>query len=410
MWKKVVTAAMVLLFSNTAPIATADPVIAQPHSRLVFAAAEEVSTLHGFTTGRAPDPDTYWTVPRDLSAYTPELWRLLGQQGAWISVNMRWQRDFGPVPEGKPRFDELPAFLETAARNHVGVVAWLTVPYADGYWATEDNLALHEQMVRDFDVWARNIEFRPERVLLDLEAPLVDTAVSGNILRQPITAARMLAANIDPARQCEAMHGYERVVAWLEDHGYPTIAAAYSFLLDDLADGDTALSDGLDMPLPRPGTFREVAFMAMRSVYATLIGSDPGPSIHSAYIGDMRRWYGNTATFSLGEAGEGPYKDSLEELITDTRLAAALTTGDVGIYSLDKALAAYGLDGISKLFDSVENPLTGAELDSATAPSAGAAAARALIGLENTVTGAAVPLVTAGRGAAQQANTWPTTC
>ncbi|MFC8527203.1 hypothetical protein [Nocardia sp. NPDC057227] len=408
MWKKVLTAATALLLSNAAPLSHAEP--APPHSRLVFAAAEEVSTLHGFTTGRAPDPESYWTVPRDLSAYTPELWQLLGARHARISINMRWQRDFGPVPAGKPHFDELPALLATAARNNVGVNAWLTIPYGDGYWATEDNLAQHEQMVRDFDAWARDIGFRPQQVLLDLEAPLADTATTGNLVRQPVPVVRMLAGNIDPAGQCAAMYGYERVVAWLEDHGYPTTAAAYAFLFDDIADGDTALSDGLDMPLPRPGTFREVAFMAMRSVYAGLLGIDPGSSIHAAYIQDMRRWYGDAATFSLGEAGEGPYRDNLGELVTDTRLAAALTTGDVGIYSLDKAIADYGIDGLTELFDAVDEPLTGAELERASLPSPGTIAARALIGLENTLAGAAVPVVTAGRGNPQQPNGWPPIC
>ncbi|MFC3961891.1 hypothetical protein [Nocardia jiangsuensis] len=404
MWKKVLAVASALLLSNAAPLSHAEPAAAPTPSRLVFAAAEEVSTLHGFTAGQAPDPETYWTVPRDLSMYTPELWQLLGDRHARISINMRWQRDFGPIPAGKPHFDELPALLRTAERNNVGVVAWLTVPYGDGYWATEDNLALHEQMVRDFDTWAREIGFRPRQVLLDLEAPLADTATLGNLPRQPVPVVRMLGENIDPAGQCAAMRGYERVVAWLEDHGYPATAATYSFLFDDITDGDTAFTDGLNMPLSRPGTFREVAFMAMRSVYAGLLGTDPGPSIHAAYIQDMRRWYGDAATFSLGEAGEGPYKDDLNEMITDTRLAAALTTGDVGIYSLDKALADYGLDGVARLFDAVEAPLAGAELERASTLSPGAIAARGLIGAENILAGALAA------GVSRQPNSWPPSC
>ncbi len=379
------------------------------HSRLVFAAAEEVSTLHGFTTGQVPDPSTYWTVERDLSAYTPAVWAELKRRRAWITVNMRWQRDFGPVPAGMPQFGELLPFLRTARANGVGVVAWLTVPYADGYWATEDNVAENAQMVRDFDAWARAVGFRPKQVLLDLEAPLTDTATANQAFRDPVSVIEMLNRNVGPDQQCAAMHGYEDIAAWLEDHGHPTIAAAYSFLFDDIRDGNVALSDGLDMPLPRPGTFREVAFMAMRSVYAALTGSDPGPSIHSAYIRQMKRWFGGSATFSLGEAGEGPYED-LGEMVRDTRLAAALTTGTVGIYSLDKALGAYGLDGVSRLFDAVEHPLAGEELRSAAKISAGAREARALIGAENAMVSAGLPLAMAARGAPQLPNAWPPRC
>ncbi|MBH0779247.1 hypothetical protein [Nocardia bovistercoris] len=403
-------AAAALFLLHTAPTSITEADAAPAHSRLVFAAGEEVSTLHGFTSGQVPDPNTYWTVPRDFSAYTPEVWRLLQNRGAAIAVNMRWQRDFGPVPAGMPRFDELLPFLRTAADHHVGVVAWLTIPYSDGYWATEDNVAQHERMIRDFDAWTHAVEFRPEEVVLDLEAPLTDTAVFNKAFRDPLPAVQMLARNIGPEQQCEAMHGYERVVAWLEEHGYPTKAAAYSYLFDDIADGDLGLSDALDMPVPRPGVFRELGFMAMRSVYASMIGSDPGPSIHSAYIAEMKRWYGDSATFSLGEAGEGPYEHDLGELVRDTRLAAALTTGTVGIYSLDKALADYGIAGVSELFDAAERPLTGAELAAATEISPTAKAARGLVGVENAAVGTLAPIATGSQGSVRSPNPWPPTC
>ncbi|WP_068276393.1 hypothetical protein [Aldersonia kunmingensis] len=409
-WTGILPIAVALLVSNTAATAAAEPDTAASRSRLVFAAAEEVSTLHGFNTGQLADPDSYWAARRNLDVFTPEAWKVLRERRARISVNLRWQRDFGPVPPGKPRFDEMLPFLREAERNDVGVVAWLTIPYADGYWATEDNVGLHEQMIGDFDDWANDIGFTPEQVLLDLESSLQDTATNNKAFRDPLPVAELLSGNIDPAQQCEAMRGYEAVVARLEQRGYPTVAAVYPFLFDDLTNGDSALSDGLGMPLPRPGTFRGVSFMTMRSTYANLIGIDPGPSIHSAYIDDMRRWYGNSATFNLGEAGEGPYRGNLAAFVQDTRLAAALTTGAVGMYSLDKALANYGPDGVAALFDAVEKPLAGDELARVATISPGARAARALIGAESTAVSAAVSAVTAARGKPQLPNRWPSTC
>jgi hypothetical protein len=380
------------------------------HSRLVFAAGEEDSTLHGFTTGKVPDPRTYWTVRRDFSAYTPAVWRELRQQRAWLTVNIRWKRDFGPVPKGMPQFGELLPFLRTAKRNDVGVIAWLTIPYGAGYWLTEDDVADYQRAIRDFDAWASRVGFKPDEVLLDLESPLADTAKSSNVAHDPLPVVAMLDHNVGPAHQCQAMHGVGRLAGWLEGHGYPTIAAAYSFLFDDLADGDVAMSDGLDMPLPQPGVFREVSFMSLRSVYASLIGIDPGSSLYPSYIGAMKRWFGASATFTLGEAGVGPYARHLDRLVEDTRLAAALTTGTVGIYSIEKALKAYGLAGVRKLFDAVRHPLSGAGLRQASVISPSTREDRAFIGAENSLVTAGLPLAMTGRGAPALPNPWPPRC
>jgi hypothetical protein len=410
-------AAAVLLPVSAPSTSAAHPSEALPaprggsaHSRLVFAAAEEDSTLHGFTTGKVPDPRTYWTVRRDFSQYTPAVWDLLSRRRALLTVNIRWRRDFGAVPKGMPRFGELLPFLRTAARHHVGVIAWLTIPYADGYWLTEDNIAKYQHAVRDFDSWARRVDFRPERVLLDLESPLPDTAKSSNVIRNPLPVIAMLDHNVGPAHQCAAMHGVTRIAGWLERHGYPTIAAAYAFLFDDISDGNVALSDGLDMPLPQPGTFREVSFMSLRSVYAGMVGMDPGLSLNASYIDAMKRWYGKSATFTLGEAGIGPYAGHLDRLVTDTRLAAALTTGTVGIYSLEKALRAYGVAGVAKLFDAVEHPLAGAALAHARAISPETREVRGFIGVENALVTAGLPLAMTGRGTPALPNTWPPHC
>jgi hypothetical protein len=410
-----VAACLAAVLVPAAPAASAEreqPGVAAAvsHSRLLFAAGEEDSTLHGFTVGKVPDPRTYWTVRRDFSSYTPAVWRELERRDAWLAVNIRWRRDFGPAPKQVPHFGELLPFLRTAARHHVGVVAWLTIPYADGYWLTEDNIGKYTRAIHDFDKWARRVDFRPRQVLLDLESPLPDTATLSRATRDPLPVIAMLDRNVGPARQCDAMHAVAQLVRWLERHGYRTIAAAYAFLLDDVADGTVALSDGLDMPLPQPGVFREISFMSLRSVYAGLTGTDPGLSLNASYIDAMKRWYGAAATFTLGEAGVGPYQGHLDRLVADTRLAAALTTGTVGIYSLEKALKDYGLPGVRRLFDAVEHPLTGAALSDATTISVGTRASRAYLGAVDTMVTAGLPLAMAGRGSPALPNSWPTRC
>jgi hypothetical protein len=244
-----------LVFSRTVLVValTAGPAYAGPHSRLVFGAGEETSTMYAFIRGEQVDPAGYWTVRRDFSRFTPAVWRELKRRKAWIAVNMRYQRDFGPVPAGKSRFGELLPFLRTAKKYKVGIVAWLTVPYGGGYWATEDNVGLHQRMVRDFVTWSRRVRFRPEEVLLDLEASLSDTARLVKVLRDPLPFVQMVNRNVGPRHQCEAVHGYERIVRWLEDQGFVATAATYPFLLDDIQDGNVSLSDGLNMPVPRPG-------------------------------------------------------------------------------------------------------------------------------------------------------------
>lgn len=383
---------------------------ARGHSRLIFAAGEEDSTLSGFTSGKVAASRSYWSVRRDLHRYTPVVWRLLERNKAWLTVNIRWRRDFGPVPSGVPHFGELLPFLRTARRHHVGVIAWLTVPYGDGYWTTEDNLAEYRRVVRRFESWAARVRFHPKAVLLDLEAPLKDSATTSQALNDPMPAIRMLDRNVGPAHQCAAMQHVQQLAAGLQAHGYPAVAAAYPFLFDDITDSNLALSDGLDMPVPQPGAFREVAFMAMRSAYASLIGTDPGSSLLASYIAAMKRWYGRTATFSLGVAGDGPYQHHLGRLVTDVRLAAALTSGTVGVYSLERALKAYGSRGVAKLFAAVRHPLAGAALSRASAISPGTREARAILGTMNDMVTAGLPLATASRGSPQLPTPWPTRC
>jgi hypothetical protein len=100
----------------------------------------------------------------------------------------------------------------------------------------------------------------------------------------------------------------------------------------------------------------------------------------------------------------------LQRLVADTRLAAALTTGTVGVYSLEKALHAYGVAGVAKLFRAVEHPLTGNALARARAISPETQEVRAFIGAENALVTAGLPLAMTGRGRPALPNSWPPHC
>ena len=64
-------------------------------------------TTVGFWAGEAV-PGTDWDVPatywnrRDTHFYTPRLWRVLRRNHVPLYFNLRYRRDFGPVPAGSP--------------------------------------------------------------------------------------------------------------------------------------------------------------------------------------------------------------------------------------------------------------------------------------------------------------------
>ena len=68
----------------------------------------QTATTVGFWAGEAV-PGTDWDIPqtywkrRDTHFYTPRLWRVLRRHRIPLYFNLRYRRDFGPVPAGKPR-------------------------------------------------------------------------------------------------------------------------------------------------------------------------------------------------------------------------------------------------------------------------------------------------------------------
>jgi hypothetical protein len=370
--------------------------------RLSFAAGEEMVGSSGLAGYGKLDAGAYWNFPRDLSVYTPEVWRLLGRHRVPLTFNLRYQRDFGPVPEGRPRRDEALPWLRTAARHRIPVTAWVTVPYSDGYWANEDNADVVRTALEHFDRWARRNRLQFEAVSIDLEASTQDTEAIFSFGSDPAAALQALAANAGPRKQCRAAQQYRDITRWLRSRGYGVHASAYPYVIDDARDGLAAFSDYFDLPLPGRDQYDDIGFMTMRTVYVqSNNGTDPGTSLQLVYGDEIRELYGEAGGIALGEAGTGPYQQ-LSEMVTDIRAAVTAVRGGVGLYSLEKSLKAYGVAGVKQLIAAGEQPLDDDERAQLGRPTPGLLQARATIAAIDAMATATTPaagLVNEGRPA-----------
>jgi hypothetical protein len=360
----------------------------------------------GVPTGSFDHTDAgYWTERRDTRIYTPALWRTLARTHTRLALHLRYGRDFGPTPSGMPRIEDALPLLRAANRHGVPVTAWLVVPYADGYWAHERNAAPQATAVRSFVAWAREQRVHVEAVLLDLEASLQDTRTFGASGSDPMTTMQTLRANVGPAGQCAAIKSYAAIAGQIRAAGYDATTAAYPFLLDDVNDGNLALDDGLNAPVPLPGEFDEVGFMTMRSVYIGMTHIDPGPSLQASYQESIARWFPREGALDLGVAGAAPY-DDLDTLLDDVRTAATVSDRPVGLYSLESTVSAFGLRGLRSVIAAAHHPYP-----TAPAVTPQARANRAYIRAEDAGVAAGTPPALASRGETPALpNAWPPRC
>ena len=360
----------------------------------------------GVPTGSWDHTDaSYFTERRDTRMYTPSLWRTLARSHTRIALHLRYGRDFGPRPAGAPRVADGLPLLRAANRHHVPVTAWLVVPYADGYWAHERNAALQFAAVRSFVAWARERRVKVDGVLLDLEASIQDARTFAASTKDPETTMRTLQANVGPGEQCAAIHAYGRLAREIRAAGYRATVAAYPFLLDGIANGDLALMDGMNAPVPLPGTFDEVGFMTMRSVYIGSTGIDPGPSLQASYQQTIDRWFPREGALTLGVAGTAPY-DDLDALVEDVRTVATVSRRPVGLYSLEGTVNAFGARGLRRVIAAAHAPYPAAP---DVTPQA--RAARAYVSAEDAGVAAGTPPALASRGQAPALpNAWPPRC
>jgi hypothetical protein len=374
-------------------------------------------TTVGFWAGEAvpgtdwASPGTYWNR-RNTRAYTPYLWKVLSRNQIPLYFNLRYKRDFGPVPPGKPHRKDGLEIIRKANRLGVPVWGWALIPYTDGYWAWEGAAAEQFAAVKALVRWERAKRVRLRGIVLDPEPPLQTPFETRVAIRSGSAHAAfqpLLEQTIDPLGQCLAWSGYIRIQRWAKQHRVTLATAPSPMALDDTADGHLALQDAAGFIVPK-APWHEVFFQAYRSAFGYYAGHDPGPGLVSSYFHSARREFGSAGQVSLGSAGRGSYK-RFSRLLHDVRLAASLGARDLPIYSLERTLQSYGGPrSLIRLVEAARHPFTGAELAKASAPTPRATALRASIRNSDAAAAAATPTITASRGALQPANSWPNAC
>jgi hypothetical protein len=405
-------AALVLLLPHTA-LAQGKTAVAA-HTNLTAQ-----GTTIGFWAGEAVpgtdwgSPGTYWKH-RDLHAYTPYLWRVLRRNQIPLYFNLRYRRDFGPVPPGKPHHHDALKIIRTANRLGVPVWGWVLIPFADGYWAWEGAAAEQFAATRALVHWARKKHVRLRGLALDpeprihtpLEPPTAATIMAGG---SDAALSSLFQQTIDPAGQCSAWHGYAHIVRWARRHNVKIAAAPMPAALDDLDDRRLALQDATGFIVPK-APWNELFFQAYRSVFAYHSGHDPGPGIVSSYLRSARHEFGNMGQISLGSAGRGPYR-RLPSLLHDVRLAATLGAREVPIYSLERTLRAYGGPrSLIRLSQAAKHPFTGPAAARSTASTSRANNLHATIRHADRAAAANTRTATASRGTSVPPNRWPNGC
>jgi hypothetical protein len=378
---------------------------------------DRAETTVGFWAGEAvpgtdwDSPDTYWKR-RDTHFYTPQLWRVLRRDRVPLYFNLRYRRDFGPIPPGKPQRHDALKIIRTANRLGVPVWGWVLIPYSEGYWAWEGAAAEQFKAVKALVRWARQKRVRLQGLALDpeprLRTPFESTAaIMGGSGGGAFSS--VFAPTIDPVRQCAAWRGYARIPRWAARHDVRVSAAPMPAALDDVGDGNLALQDAVDFILPT-AAWDELYFQAYRSVFTYYSGHDPGPGIVSSYFRSAQRQYGSVGQVSLGSSGRGPYR-RFASLLNDVRLAATLGAREVPIYSLERTLRAYGGPrSVTRLVRAARHPFTGRAAAKLTAPTSPANALRAAVRRADRAATASTQPITASRGTPLPANRWPDSC
>lgn len=356
------------------------------------------------------NPSTYWNR-RSTRLYTPYLWRVLRRYRIPLYFNLRYRRDFGPVPPGEPQRHDALAVIRKANRLGVPVWGWILIPYSDGYWAWEGAAAEQFTAVKTLAHWAHAKRVRLDGLVLDPESPLhtpfeTTAALMGG---DDATLPSLFQQTVDPAGQCAAWRGYAHIAYWAKRHRIELSAAPVTAALDDLDDGHLALEDAAQFVLP-DAPWHELFFQAYRSVFAYYSGHDPGPGIVASYFRSAQREFGSVGQISLGSAGRRGY-EHLSSLVHDVRLAATLGAREVPIYSLERTLRAYGGPrSVVRLAEAARHPFAGPRAVSAASPTPDARALRAAIHRADMAAAAATPAIAASHGTPLQPNAWPGGC
>jgi hypothetical protein len=307
-------------------------------------------TGQNFTPCAGADPTA---CPRDLSAFTPEVWQALRAGRGALYFNLIHTVDFGP---GATR-DDAPAVLRKANALGVTVKAWLTVPVAHGTFANENNAAMHDAAVKAFYAWRNAHGLRIDEAVLDLELPAGYQAL---VDATDPTRLMSYRGSPDPAHQCAAVRSYARTISWAHRHKLVLSGAPMPFMLDDLDDGDLALADLGDFAPLFPGGYDHMYLQAYRTY------SNTGPEYASGYLRRVRQYFGRAGEVTLGDTTMGPPYQSVDGLVHDVRMLVALGATAIPVFELASTVQKGGAAGVRAVLDAARHPMSAAEVSAAT--------------------------------------------
>jgi hypothetical protein len=396
-------------FGSTVLVAIAATTLTAAVGLTAPAATASTPTTHvGFWAGQSVTPCLALdplTCPRDLSAYTPDVWNALAAGHSFLDMDIVYGSDFGSAIAGVNQRTDARQLIQQANANGVEVNAWITVPLSKGTFANEQNATTIQSAVKAYAGWVTQNNLTIGQPILDLEFPLGDQAVNDALTTGDLSGVEsLMTANIDPSAQCRAMATYRDTITWAHQHGLPMSGSPVPFALDDLANGNMALQDALNIVAFPPFGYDELYLQAYRAQ-----GIDLGSGYVASYYRDMQSYFGTSGQISLGNSGVAPY-DVLSSLVNDVRMVAGMGATTVPIFDLDGAVKAFGATGISAILAAGRNPMTGSELAAAQQMTATGTDARQLFTTLDAFATASTPLVTAAALHPQLPNSYPSGC
>jgi hypothetical protein len=352
------------------------------------------------------DPSMYYR-PADRSALTPEAWRVLQAYRIPLYLNVRYGRDFGPRHAGAVS-DEV-ALVRKANLLGVPVIAWIVIPPEGGYWAYQGNAQAMFDAVRAWAAWKKAHHLKFASVALDQEFSRqnLQVYVAAVTSPDPEKLAAWMRSNIDPPVQCRALHTYRDLISWAHREGVRIDAAEAPMVVDDLADGDLALQNALQIAGSSPG-YDRMYLMAYRSAVSAA-GADPGPAYAASYYAAMQKYFGAAGQVSLGIAGNGPYA-TLDPLVNEVRMLVGLGAKEIPIYSLETMVAKFGPDGVKALAEAARRPMHGAELAQSIKPTPMSEKILARSKSQDAAASEMTFATTRRQGRPQSPNRWPDGC
>jgi hypothetical protein len=371
----------------------------------------------GFAAGEtdtqclAKDPSF---CPRNTTNYTPAVWSVLRASHAALYMNIEYMADFGPPPPGSPQRTDVIPLVRTANELGVPIVAWITLPVAEGTFFDEQNASLAPQVIRDFHAWVDLHHLGISDTMLDLEIPTgyqqVSDALAGNLS----TLEQTMRANIDPVGQCRAMTTYRDTISWAHQHGMVLSGTPVNFSIDDLADGNMGMQDALDMPAYAPAMYDHIWVQAYRTEPPVPPGTPADFDFGSGYVAHYyklaQHYLGPSGQVGIGNIGIPPY-NTLGQVVTDIRMLAGMGATSLFLFDFDATVNTFGLSGLQTIIQAGHNPLSGAALAAAEGSvSAEGNGAFKLFSTLNQLSNTLTLAVTTTEGHPRQPNAWPGGC